>query len=263
MGGKPKNKNTASVQSPPPTVQSVLATLNKIAELIKPKKNGARTKPDEELNNETLTKSLEFLKTAVEDMAKYLLEDEKSKVKLENKARISEDEADAQNQKNLRGTFIITSSGDLVKTDDELKAGNISHVAHAKELAFDKYGVDIPDSEIASCYSLKKGGMVLSLWNLSQGSAFQNLVRIIKKNEGKKDVNLYFNFMLTRRRSTLLYEIRKLKRTGMITKFFSDENGSISVQKDKEEKKKITNRFEENAEGMKTLYIEEIVELFQ
>ena len=256
MGGKPKNKNTAPVQSPTPTVQSVLATLNKITELIKPKKNGPRIKPDEELNNETLTKSLEFLKTAVEDLEKY--GDEKSKVKIE-----SEDEADAQNQKNLRGKFIITSSGDLVKTDDELKAGNISHVAHAKTLALSKYGVDIPDSEIASCYSLKKGGMVLSLWNLSQGSAFQKLVRIIKKNEGKKDVNLYFNFMLTRRRSTLLYEIRKLKRTGMITKFFSDENGSISVQKDKEEKKKITNRFEENAEGMKTLYIEEIVELFQ
>ena len=242
MGGKPKNKNTASVQSPPPTVQSVLATLNKIAELIKPKKNGARTKPDEELNNETLTKSLEFLKTAVEDLEKY--GDEKSKVKIE-----SEDEADAQNQKNLRGKFIVTSFGDRVKIDDELKAGNISHVAHAKELALSKYVVDISDSEIASCYSLKKGGMVLSLWNLSQGSAFQKLVRIIKKNEGKKDVNLYFNFMLTRRRSTLLYEIRKLKRTGMITKFFSDENGSISVQKDKDEKKKITNRFEENAEG--------------
>ena len=105
--------------------------------------------------------------------------------------------------------------------------------------------------------------MVLSLWNLSQGSAFKKLVRIIKKNESKKDVNLYFNFMLTRRRSTLLYEIRKLKRTGKITKFFSDENGNISVHKDKEEKNKITNRFEENAEGMKTLYIEEIVELFQ
>ena len=49
----------------------------------------------------------------------------------------------------------------------------------------------------------------------------------------------------------------------MITKFFSDENGNISVQKDKEEKKKIANRFEENVDGMKTLYIEEIEELFQ
>ena len=102
------------------------------------------------------------------------------------------------------------------------------------------------------------------LWNLSQGS-FQKLVTIIRGNTSNKEVNVYFNFMLTRRRSGLLYEIRKLKKNGDIEKFFSDENGNISIQikKDNKEKKRITNTFEENSEGIITLDIEEILTMIQ
>ena len=268
MGGKKKSNQTTPT---PPTknakMQSILNSLSKLTELIKPNKDGLRKKAGDELDTDALTKYLDLLKAVVDDITKHLLDEEKTKEKLLNKARISEDEADAQNQKNLRGKFIITSGGkeSIVKNGDVLTAENSSPIAHAKELAMSKYGVDIPEAEIASCYSLKKGGLVLSLWNLSQGSAFQKLVTIIRGNTSKKDVNVYFNFMLTRRRSELLYEIRKLKKNGDIEKFFSDENGNISIQikKDNKEKKRITNTFEENSEGIKTLDVEDILSMIQ
>ena len=84
--------------------------------------------------------------------------------------------------------------------------------------------------EIASCYHLKKGGIVLSLWKLGVGSAFQGLVNNIKSNVVNKEHNVYFNFMLTRTRNNLLYAVRQLKKKTNITKFFTDENGNISVK---------------------------------
>ena len=270
MGAKKKtNQNDQTPPTKTSKMQSILDSLSKLTEFIKPNKDGVRKKAGDELDNNALTKSLDLLKTAVLDITKYLQEDEKSKEKLEKKARISEDEADSQNQKNLRGKFIITSGGkdSIVKTAEVLKAEGSSPTVHAKYLAMQKYKVDIPDGEIASCYSLKSGGIVLSLWNQSLGSAFQKLVNTIKGNSSDKDVNLnvYFNFMLTRRRSGLLYDVRKLKKDGDIEKYFSDENGNISIQikKENKEKKKVINTFEENSEGVKTLTTEEIKTMIQ
>ena len=36
---------------------------------------------------------------------------------------------------------------------------------------------------------------------------------------------------LTRRRNSLLYEVRKLKREGKVKKFFTDYDGSISIKR--------------------------------
>ena len=36
--------------------------------------------------------------------------------------------------------------------------------------------------------------------------------------------------MLTKRRSALLFEVRKLKRSEKIARFYSDENGIISIK---------------------------------
>ena len=41
---------------------------------------------------------------------------------------------------------------------------------------------------------------------------------------------LYANFQLTRKRSTLLFHLRVLKREKKIAKFYSDENGNISLR---------------------------------
>ena len=66
--------------------------------------------------------------------------------------------------------------------------------------------------------------------------------------------------MLTRRRSALLFDVRQLKKEGKIEKFWSDEEGNISVQVvGKKDKKRITNFFDPKIDDFKTLYINELV----
>ena len=78
--------------------------------------------------------------------------------------------------------------------------------------------IDISEEDIASCYYLPKGGIMVTFWKKWKGSAFQNVVGKIK-TATNSHMNLFFNFMLTQRRSKLLFEIRKLKKAGKIVKF--------------------------------------------
>ena len=52
----------------------------------------------------------------------------------------------------------------------------------------------------------------------------------IKAGKGKKDYQIFIIFQLTRRRSTILFYLRGLKREENIAKFYSDENGTIAVK---------------------------------
>ena len=52
----------------------------------------------------------------------------------------------------------------------------------------------------------------------------------IKAGKGKKDYQIFIIFQLTRRRSTILFHLRGLKREENIAKFYSDENGTIAVK---------------------------------
>ena len=74
------------------------------------------------------------------------------------------------------------------------------------------------------------------MWDLRPGSALQALTDKIKKG-GNKAKNHFVNFMLTKRRSSLLYEVRKLKRDGVISRFYSDEDGIISMKVNDEKEK--------------------------
>ena len=56
------------------------------------------------------------------------------------------------------------------------------------------------------------------------------VTEIKNPNAERRKTNLYFNFMLTRRRNSLLYEIRKMKRDGAIFKYWSDFNGTITIK---------------------------------
>ena len=119
-----------------------------------------------------------------------------------------------------------------------------------------KYDVDISVADITTCYHLKKGGIVVFFKN---DSAYQELVSIIKSNKSKKNVDVYFNFMLTRKRNSLLFDIRQLRKEMKDLKYFTDENGTISLQLvNNKRRNKVTNVFDEKLGGMITLNIEEI-----
>ena len=72
--------------------------------------------------------------------------------------------------------------------------------------------------------------------------------------------NLFFNFMLTKKRSKLLFEIRKLKRAGTVTKFYSDEDGTISIRLAKDNKsEKVTNIRNKESSHQAILTVEELL----
>ena len=98
------------------------------------------------------------------------------------------------------------------RAEDALKADNKDLVDHVVDLALKKYEVTIPKTDIASCTRVHSGGIIFYMWNQKPGSAYHTLCKNIKSVKNLT-TNIYFNFMLTKRRSTLLFEARKLKGT--------------------------------------------------
>ena len=89
-----------------------------------------------------------------------------------------------------------------------------------------------------------------------------NLVNAIK-SPMNSHLPLYFNFMLTKRRSKLLFHIRKLKQNNKIFKFFLDEEGSITIKvKPGEKNMKVTDISTEGSSKLKTWTDEELMHAF-
>ena len=73
------------------------------------------------------------------------------------------------------------------------------------------------------------------------------------------DINIYFNFQLTKKRSNLLYVVRNLRKSNEISKYYTDENGYITVmvkkKEDGGEKLKVTYNVMKKGEEPKTLRV--------
>ena len=85
--------------------------------------------------------------------------------------------------------------------------------------------------DLATIHYLPRG-VIVRFNNQRPGSAWSKLCTAIKSGnkEGNQEMPMYANFQLTRKRSTLLFHLRVLKREKHIAKFYSDENGSISLR---------------------------------
>ena len=207
----------------------------------------------------------QFLQKDQEKQAENAQKDQEKQSEDAQKLREQDDEIDHLKQKSLKGRIIITSSKDgkpsPIKTLEQIKHERSSLPSHVVTLAHDKYGVTLTEDDIANCHHTSKGDIIVSFWKNRKPSAFQNLVTAIKSSNGS-DVNLYFNFMLTQRRGKLLFEIRKLKKAKRIFKFYSDEEGSISIKKNKEDKKnkKVTDFYENKK--LKTWTVEDLLAEF-
>ena len=110
------------------------------------------------------------------------------------------------------------------------------------ELIEEKMEIKVPAGEIQAAHFLPGGNMLIRFWNHTSKSAFGALVDKIKSGKGRKDIPIFLNFQLSRRRSTILFLLRGLKREGKISKFYSDENGSIAIRvREGSQKVKLTN----------------------
>ena len=121
-----------------------------------------------------------------------------------------------------------------------------------------KYNQEITNEDLASCFRLKKGGIFVHFWKKGKGSQFHTLSSKIKSAQGAR-INLYMNFMMTPRRGELLFQIRNMKRDGRISKFYSDEEGNISIKlKIGEGNIRVTDIFTEGTKKLKTWTLEEL-----
>ena len=102
----------------------------------------------------------------------------------------------------------------------------------------------------------------MTFWQKWTGSPFQKLVTAIKSPKNSH-IPLYFNFMLTKRRSKLLYNIRKLKQNEKIFKFYSDEDGCITIKSRPGDKNtKVTDVATEGSAKLETWTDEELAHAF-
>ena len=180
-----------------------------------------------------LQEKIKRLMSSVKVLADVVVKCSKEKESSEN-TRELEDEVDDYKQKNLAGKFVITcdrKKPSEMKTQEELAAdgGERALPAHIVQLALSKYGTTLKEDDISSCHYLPKGGIFFSLWNMRPGSPSAALTEAIKTSKDKTK-NIYINFMMTRRRSSLLFEVRSLKKQKKIARYYSDEKGTITIK---------------------------------
>ena len=208
---------------------------------------------------------LVLLKDAIKSLAE-LLQDDQKKVKEKesdsetvNKIRQIEDELDEVKQKRFKGKFIISSVAGpgkecMIKPKEEVKDEEL--VDHVRELAWEKFAVKVPATDILSCKRLQSGAIMVSLW-IWYGSSYYRLSDAIKSSKNFA-YNVFFNFMLTKRRNELLYEVRKLKRAKKIDKFFSDDRGHITIKLGEKSEKISSVPLETNKTILKTYTLPEL-----
>ena len=98
----------------------------------------------------------------------------------------------------------------------------------------------VPAEDIQALHRLPNSTLVLRIWKRTEESAWTQLISAIKTG-GNKAMNLYLNFHLTHRRSQLVYHLRQHKKNGVISKFQTDENGTVSVKiRDQDQKLRLT-----------------------
>ena len=221
--------------------------LSKIQKELDKTKDGNKKRGTKDLESGGLTNILDSLARSME-VVKVLLENQTEdncpRVKvLEEKTRLLEDSGDLQQQKALKGKFMISAprKKDSIASEAKLREENKSLPKYVTELVYNKLGQTLKEDEIVSCHHTTTGSIMFRLANFKPGSGYQRVVAAIKGGAGKDVPDLFINFALTRRRAALLYEVRQLKKATKIPRFLSDADGSITLVLKDGTKMRVTN----------------------
>ena len=221
--------------------------LSKIQKELDKTKDGNKKRGTKDLESGGLTNILDSLARSME-VVKVLLEnhteDNCPRVKvLEEKTRMLEDSGDLQQQKALKGKFMISAprKKDSIASEAKLREENKSLPKYVTELVYNKLGQSLKEEEIVNCHHTTTGSIMFRLANFKPGSGYQRVVAAIKGGAGKDVPDLFINFALTRRRAALLYEVRQLKKATKIPRFLSDADGSITLVLKDGTKMRVTN----------------------
>ena len=228
-------------------IADLAGELSKIQKELDKTKDGNKKRGTKDLESgglanilDSLARSMEVVKVLLENQT----EDNCPRVKvLEEKTRLLEDSGDLQQQKALKGKFMISAprKKDFIASEAKLKEENKSLPKYVTELVYNKLGQTLKEDEIVSCHHTTTGSIMFRLANFKPGSGYQRVVAAIKGGAGKDVPDLFINFALTRRRAALLYEVRQLKKATKIPRFLSDADGSITVVLKDGTKMRVTN----------------------
>ena len=228
-------------------IADLAGELSKIQKELDKTKDGNKKRGTKDLESggvanilDSLARSMEVVKVLLENHT----EDNCPRVKvLEEKTRLLEDSGDLQQQKALKGKFMISAprKKDSIASEAKLKEENKSLPKYVTELVYNKLGQSLKEEEIVSCHHTTTGSIMFRLANFKPGSGYQRVVAAIKGGAGKDVPDLFINFALTRRRAALLYEVRQLKKATKIPRFLSDADGSITVVLKDGTKMRVTN----------------------
>ena len=228
-------------------IADLAGELSKIQKELDKTKDGNKKRGTKDLESgglanilDSLARSMEVVKVLLENQT----EDNCPRVKvLEEKTRLLEDSGDLQQQKALKGKFMISAprKKDSIASEAKLREENKSLPKYVTELVYNKLGQTLKEDEIVSCHHTTTGSIMFRLANFKPGSGYQRVVAAIKGGAGKDVPDLYVNFALTRRRAALLYEVRQLKKATKIPRFLSDADGSITLVLKDGTKMRVTN----------------------
>ena len=235
----PKAKKGKAPEGSPGPKEPDFKSVEEVETLLKEIKTSLKDTKDGQVSN--LPEMLLQLTAAVTTLVSQLKEIPRA---AKARERLIEDELDDARQRSMKGNLVISSTkgSNFIQTEEMLLAKNSDPKTYALTLVEEKYSVKLEGQDVQDCHFLPGGNIILRIWNTAPKSGFRLLVDRIKSGKGKADCPIYINFQMTKRRSTVLFHLRNLKREGKIQKFYSDENGSISVRiKEGAPKIKLTN----------------------
>ena len=168
---------------------------------------------------------------------------------LQAQLRILKSEVDETQQRNRKGCIIVSSptskKGERIESlfeplrptaeSNQVESGHddsrkdVEDLDTILSLVEKKYDVKIPVEAITASHWLPTGDYLIKFCNRKPGSYWRKLTSAMRKG-GRKGVNLFCNFNLTKPRLALLKCVRQLKSEKKIQQFKVDENGMLSIR---------------------------------
>ena len=179
---------------------------------------------------------------------------------LEKRSRRNEDSGDHHHQRSLKGKFLISSPVSSPLSDREgLKEEGKCISSYICELLKKKLGVLAEENDIYSCNHTRKG-LAFRFNSMAPNTPFSKTVEAIKGGQGRDITDVYFNFALTPRRASLMYELRQLRKANQIEKCHVDFDGTIVYVKEHNSRKvRVTSLFDNVDKVLYTLNPKELV----
>ena len=143
-------------------------------------------------------------------------------------------EMDEIRQQQLTGQFTLTTTKSNPAFNPRPKPGGerVDCATLAIDLLNRKFGVSIDGTDVIDAFQPNNTMICVRTRLGGHDSGYGKLVRAIYKPPTDREMNLFVNFAVTKKRSQMLYHLREMKRKfpGEVNKIYTDHRGVISCR---------------------------------